>query len=171
MTRVVVMGVAGSGKTTIGSQLAQLLDLPFADADAFHSPAAIRKMSSGTPLDDDDREPWLRRIAGWLRDQPTGGVVACSALRRRYRDLLRSNAGEMFFLHLAIEPATAERRLRRRRDHFMPASLVEAQFNDLEELAADEIGLRVDGTREAAEICREALAAIASRRTPGDSRR
>jgi gluconokinase len=154
------MGVAGSGKTTVGIRLAELLAVAFADADAFHHTDAIRKMSSGTPLDDGDREPWLRRIAEWLRGRPDGAVVTCSALRRRYRDLLRANAGDVFFLHLAVDPIEAEQRLRLRPGHFMPASLVESQFGALEELTDDEDGLRVDGSRSPEEICDEALAAL-----------
>ena len=100
MTVIVVMGVAGSGKTTVGTRLAQARGVAYAEADTFHPPTNIEKMSTGIPLTDDDRWPWLHAIAHWIRDhQSTGGVVSSSALKRRYRDVLR-RGGDVWFLHL-----------------------------------------------------------------------
>ena len=157
MTRIVVMGVTGSGKSTIGSRLASLLDVPFADADDFHSPDAIEKMGSGSPLDDADRGPWLAALAAWLAEQPRGAVLSCSALRRRYRDLLRTRLPDVVFVHLVVDPATVEQRLAERAEHFMPSSLIASQFEALEGLAADEGGLRVDATLEPDAICEDVV--------------
>src|SRR5438105_15547837 len=97
---IVVMGVSGSGKSTVGAALAQRLRVPFADADNFHPPANIAKMSAGIPLDDTDREPWLRAIGAWLAEHDAGGGVAsCSALKRSYRDALRAAAPRTRFVH------------------------------------------------------------------------
>lgn len=161
MNRLVVMGVTGSGKSTVGPELAELLGVPFADGDDFHDPGAIRKMAAGIPLDDADREPWLRSLGNWLLSHQTGAIVGCSALRRRYRDLLRAIAGDVFFLHLAVEPSTVEGRLGLRRGHFMSPTLIASQFAVLEELEPDERGLRVDGTRPPEEICAAVLAHVA----------
>src|SRR5690242_11699889 len=120
--RIVVMGVAGSGKTTVGSALAARLGLPFADADEFHPPANVAKMRAGRPLDDTDRRPWLQALGTWLADHPAGGVVSCSALRVGYRDLLRGHAPDLTFLHLAGDADVVTARVAARTDHFMPAS-------------------------------------------------
>src|SRR6476661_6515577 len=98
---IVVMGVSGSGKSTVGAALAQRLRVPFADADDFHPPANIAKMTAGEALDDTDRQPWLEAIGEWLvGHQQTGGVMSCSALKRKYRDQLRQHAADVEFLHL-----------------------------------------------------------------------
>ena len=142
---VVMMGVSGSGKTAVGAALAQRLRVPFADADDFHPPENIAKMSAGVPLTDDDREPWLRTIATWLGEHARhGGVVACSALKRSYRDLLRRCAPEVAFLHLEGDPEVIARRQASRPGHFMPASLLASQFATLEPLRADERGTTID---------------------------
>ena len=141
----VVMGVSGSGKTTVGRELAARLGVPYADADEFHPPANIAKMSAGVPLDDTDRAPWLRAIAGWLADhRATGAVVSCSALKRRYRDVLRTPVGHLPFLHLDGDPTVVAQRVAGRPGHFMPASLVASQFADLEPLGPDEEGQVAD---------------------------
>ena len=141
----VVMGVSGSGKTTVGQELAARLGVPYADADEFHPPANIAKMSAGVPLDDTDRAPWLRAIAGWLADhRATGAVVSCSALKRRYRVVLRTAVGHLPFLHLDGDPAVVAQRVAGRPGHFMPASLVASQFADLEPLGPDEEGMVAD---------------------------
>jgi len=141
----VVMGVSGSGKTTVGQELAARLGVPYADADGFHPPANIAKMSAGVPLDDTDRAPWLRAIAGWLADhRATGAVVSCSALKRRYRDVLRAPVGHLPFLHLDGDPGVVAQRVAKRPGHFMPASLVASQFADLEPLGPDEEGMVAD---------------------------
>jgi gluconokinase len=143
---VVVMGVAGSGKTTVGSALAARLGVPFADADSFHSPAARAQMAAGHPLDDLDRAPWLETLAGWLRSQPRGAVLACSALKRRYRDVLRTGSADLCFLHLIGDPGVVTERVGDRPDHYMPVTLVQSQYEALEPLAADERGVEIDLT-------------------------
>jgi gluconokinase len=138
----VVMGVTGSGKSTVGVALARRLGVPFADADDFHSPANVAKMSAGLPLDDADREPWLRAIGEWLAARAgTGGVAGCSALKRAYRDILREHAPDVFFVHLHGDRETVRRRVAGRPGHFMPSSLVASQFAALEPLGEDEHGV------------------------------
>ncbi len=141
---VVVMGVSGSGKSTVGEALATRLGVPYADADAFHSPANVTKMSSGHALDDVDRVPWLEAIAAWLHANRSGAVVSCSALRRRYRDILRSRAGEVAFLHLDGDPGVIGDRVTHRAGHFMPPALLGSQLDTLERLQPDERGVSVD---------------------------
>lgn len=143
MSLVVVMGVTGSGKSTVGRVLAERLGVPFADADDFHSAANVAKMSAGVPLDDEDRVPWLRAIGAWLGERD-GGVVTCSALKRWYRDILRDAAPGVLFLHLDGDRETVRARVAARAGHFMPASLVDSQFDALEPLGADERGVVVD---------------------------
>lgn len=141
---VVVMGVSGSGKSTVGAALAQRLRVPFADADDFHPPANIAKMTAGHALNDDDRRPWLESIGMWLAEHPDGGVMSCSALKRAYRDQLREHCGEVRFLHLSGTPEVIGRRQASRPGHFMPASLLASQFETLEPLAPDENGVAID---------------------------
>jgi gluconokinase len=143
-TTVVVMGVSGSGKSTVGAALAQRLGVPFADADDFHPPTNVAKMASGHPLDDSDRRPWLDAVGAWLAAHPDGGVMSCSALKRAYRDQLRSHAPGITFLLLDGTPEVIRRRQADRRGHFMPASLLSSQFSTLEPLAPDEHGLTID---------------------------
>lgn len=141
---IVVMGVSGSGKSTVGAALAQRLRVPFADADDFHPPANVAKMTSGEALDDDDRYPWLEAIGEWLAAHPDGGVMSCSALKRKYRDQLRRHCADLEFLHLAGTPEVIGRRQASRPGHFMPASLLASQFATLEPLAPDERGISID---------------------------
>lgn len=142
---IVVMGVSGSGKSTVGAALAQRLRVPFADADDFHPPANIAKMTAGEALDDDDRYPWLEAIGEWLAEHcATGGVMSCSALKRKYRDQLRRHCPEMELLHLAGTPEIIGRRQASRPGHFMPASLLASQFDTLEPLEPDERGIDID---------------------------
>ena len=144
-TLLVVMGVSGSGKSTVGAAIAQRLRVPFADADDFHPPANVAKMSAGTPLDDDDRWPWLEAIGEWLVAHDTsGGVMSCSALKRRYRDQLRHHAQGITFLHLDGSHEVISARQASRPGHFMPASLLHSQFATLEPLAPDERGVVID---------------------------
>ena len=148
------MGVAGSGKTTFGKALAQALGLPFFDGDDFHSPKARAKMAAGHPLDDADRAPWLDRIGAALADagaHPDGAVIACSALRRAYRDRLRVAAGAgLRFVFLDGDKALMRARVAGRRDHYMPASLVDSQFATLErpEGEGDVVTVAADGEVE-----------------------
>lgn len=141
---IVVMGVSGSGKSTVGAALAQRLRVPFADADDFHPPANVVKMTAGHPLDDDDRLPWLESIGEWLELHPDGGVMSCSALKRKYRDQLRRHCAEIDFLHLEGTVETIGRRQASRPGHFMPATLLASQFETLEPLEPDEHGIAID---------------------------
>ncbi|BBY61047.1 gluconokinase [Mycolicibacterium sarraceniae] len=141
---IVVMGVSGSGKSTVGAALAQRLRAPFADADDFHPPANIAKMTAGHPLDDDDRYPWLESIGQWLAEHRDGGVMSCSALKRIYRDQLRQHCADVRFLHLSGTEDVVARRQASRPGHFMPASLVHSQFETLEPLDPDEHGFSID---------------------------
>lgn len=141
---IVVMGVSGSGKSTVGAALAQRLRVPFADADDFHPPENIAKMTAGHPLDDDDRLPWLESIGEWLAAHHDGGVMSCSALKRKYRDQLRRHCADLEFLHLAGSVETIGRRQASRPGHFMPATLLASQFQTLEPLEPDESGVALD---------------------------
>jgi gluconokinase len=143
-TPLVVMGVSESGKSTVGAALAQRLRVPFADADDFHPPANIAKMTAGHALDDEDRWPWLDLIGMWLVNHADGGVIACSALKRKYRDQLRHHAHEVAFLLLDGTPEVIRKRQASRPGHFMPASLLASQFATLEHLAPDEHGVTID---------------------------
>ena len=148
---VVVMGVCGSGKSTVGRALARRLGVEYAEADDFHPAANVRKMAAGEPLDDADRAPWLHAVAAWMAGRGArGGVVGCSALKRRYRDRLRRADPEAFFVHLDGSEELIAARLASRSDHFMPPSLLASQLADLERLAADEKGATVpiDGPSE-----------------------
>ncbi|WP_343572100.1 gluconokinase [Mycobacterium sp.] len=137
------MGVSGAGKSTVGIALARRLGVSFADADTLHPASNIAKMSAGTPLGDDDRYPWLAAVGQWLADHDNG-VMSCSALKRRYRDQLRSHRTDIEFLQLIGSPELIGSRQAGRPGHFMPSSLVRSQFDALEPLAADERGLAVD---------------------------
>ncbi|TFV59455.1 gluconokinase [Mycobacterium sp. PS03-16] len=145
---IVVMGVSGSGKSTVGAALAQRLRVPFADADDFHPPANIEKMTAGHPLDDTDRHPWLEAIGEWLAAHADGGVMSCSALKRRYRDQLRGHCAAVEFLHLSGTQDVIGRRQASRPGHFMPASLLASQFATLEPLGDDERGVTIDVARD-----------------------
>ncbi|TSB21320.1 gluconokinase [Streptomyces sp. NBC_01525] len=158
---IVVMGVAGTGKTTIGPLVAEALGVPYAEGDDFHPPANIAKMSAGTPLDDADRGPWLDAIGAWAHERAgRGGVVSCSALKRGYRDRLRAAAPEVVFLHLTGDRALIERRMAERKGHFMPTALLDSQFATLEPLGADERGVAVDVSGTPEEIAARAADAL-----------
>jgi gluconokinase len=138
----VIMGVCGSGKSLIGAQLARELDIEFVEGDALHPPDNVKRMAAGIPLTDDDRHGWLIAIAAQLREAKRAGiglVISCSALKRRYRDLLRSAGdADVRFVHLAGSRALIEERMAKRRGHFMPPSLLESQLSILEEPSPDE---------------------------------
>ena len=137
----VVMGVTGSGKTTVGAALAGALGVDFVEGDDYHPPENVRRMASGIPLTDDDRVGWLRALATRIRDARDAGaglVLTCSALKRSYRDVLRAAAPEVQFVFLTGPRALIAERLAERRGHFMPASLLESQLETLEDPASDE---------------------------------
>ena len=138
---LIVMGVSGVGKSTIAEALNEHLHWPFREGDELHPPANVQKMHAGIPLDDTDREPWLRAVAAWIRarreaDEP--GIVTCSALKRRYRDKLIEGDDLVRLLYLKADRAVLEERLHSREGHFMPASLLESQLATLEEPTPEE---------------------------------
>jgi gluconokinase len=131
----VVMGVTSSGKSTVGQALAERLGWPFRDADEFHPPENVAKMSRGEALNDDDRTPWLAAIAGWideLRATSEHGVVTCSALKRAYRDVIVGDRPDVRLVYLRGDRALIGERMARRQHHFMPTSLLDSQFATLE---------------------------------------
>lgn len=149
------MGVSGAGKTEIGSRFARTIGAEFVEGDAYHPPANVEKMAAGTPLTDEDRQGWLHAIGERIHranDLGVGVVVSCSALKRSYRDAIRSDAGRVQFIFLAGDPALIAQRLSSRKGHFMPMSLLESQLATLEEPSADEDVWVVDITRPPAEI-------------------
>lgn len=168
MPVVVVMGVSGSGKTTVGAALADALDVEYAEADAFHPPANIAKMRTGTALTDADRWPWLHATVQWIDTHAeAGGVVSSSALKRAYRDVL-ARPGNTWFLHLWGAYPLISRRMAARSGHFMPARLLASQFADLEPLQPDEPGRTVDAAAPPDEIVVTALRSLERFQAAGD---
>ncbi|MGW5104990.1 gluconokinase [Streptomyces sp. NPDC004100] len=158
---VVVMGVAGTGKTTIGPLLAARLGVPYAEGDDFHPQANIDKMSAGIPLEDADRWPWLDAIGTWAHSRAgLGGVVSSSALKRSYRDRLRAEAPGIVFVHLTGSRELIEGRMSQRQGHFMPTALLDSQFATLQPLEADEAGVAVDVGGGPEEITERAVQAL-----------
>ncbi|HET9647214.1 MAG TPA: gluconokinase [Microlunatus sp.] len=158
---IVVMGVAGSGKSTVAELVAHELGWTLTEADDLHSPDNVEKMAAGTPLTDADREPWLRLICRRIERTDGDQVVACSALRRRYRDILgRTNAARVRFLHLEGSRDLIGSRLDARTGHFMPSTMLQSQLDTLEPLAHDEDGasITIDGSPQ--DILRRALTAL-----------
>ncbi len=161
---VVVMGVAGSGKTTVGQALAQRLGVDYGEADAFHPAANVAKMAAGIPLDDADRAPWLAAIANWIGVHVRAGqgcVVTCSGLAVRYRDVLRGADPGLLLVHLVASPELILARVSGRPGHFMPAGLVGSQFDVLEPLLPREHGLVVDAARPVEEILDQVVQRLA----------
>lgn len=157
---IVVMGVSGCGKSTIGQALGDVLGWAFQEGDALHPQANVDKMKAGIPLDDADRWPWLDRLAAWIKDQDAQarhGVVTCSALKRTYRDRLRRAGNGVRFAYIHVSRTELERRTTQRQ-HFMPASLLDSQLQTLEVPTADEGAISVNGEADIdamlAEICR-----------------
>lgn len=138
------MGVSAAGKSTVAKGVAEVLGIPFVDADDLHPPANVAKMAGGEALTDDDRAPWLTLVGEALANAERGLVIACSALRRRYRDQIRDAASDVFFIFLDADPALLRARAAARTNHFMPPALLDSQLATLEPLAADERGARVD---------------------------
>ena len=144
---VVLMGVSGCGKSTVGGVLAGRLGWPLAEGDDLHPPENVAKMAAGHPLDDDDRRPWLERIRAWIDGRLAAGesgLVTCSALKRRYRDVLRGTGGDVVFVYLHGTREQLLARLTTRQGHFMPASLLDSQLADLEPPEPDERAVRID---------------------------
>jgi carbohydrate kinase (thermoresistant glucokinase family) len=145
---ILIGGVAGSGKSTLGKRLAQRLGWRFMEGDDFHPPCNVEKMRRGSPLSDADREPWIDAIADALRSADDAGesvILACSALKRAHRDRLRTAGREVFTVLLAVDRATLQHRLASRSGHFFGPELLESQFLALEPLSPDEAGITVDG--------------------------
>jgi carbohydrate kinase (thermoresistant glucokinase family) len=155
---VVVMGVSSSGKTTVAKLLAETLGWQFEEGDTLHPPENVEKMSAGIPLTDDDRLPWLRKIAetidGW-RAHGQSGVVTCSALKRSYREIIVGDRPNVRLVYLRGSPDLIRRRMAARRGHFMPAALLDSQFSTLEEPSPDENPIVVDIGRPPEEIATE----------------
>jgi gluconokinase len=135
---LLLMGVSGSGKTTIGAMLAGRLGWTYAEADDFHPPANVEKMRAGIPLNDDDRRPWLEATAGWMKDQTGPAVVTSSALKREYRDVLREGRPDLRLVYLEGSYELIRERLAARHGHFFPRQLLDSQFADLEPPGPDE---------------------------------
>jgi gluconokinase len=161
---VVIMGVSGSGKSTLGPALAAGLGWPFVDGDTLHPPANVAKMAAGIALDDADRRPFLERVAQVITEQRQAGVVvACSALRRSYRDFLRARAGPVIFVLPVLERETLAARLAGRQDHFMPSALLDSQLGVLEFPEPDERVILVDGNDSTERQAGQALAEVRAR--------
>lgn len=151
---VVVMGVASSGKTSLGERLAGQLGWPFRDADSFHPPENVAKMAGGTPLNDEDRKPWLTAIAAWiddLRASGGNGIVTCSALKRAYRRVIIGDRPDVALVYLKGSRALIGARMAQRQHHFMPPALLDSQFAALEEPGEDEgpLVVSVESSKEA----------------------
>ncbi|MGP9650620.1 gluconokinase [Glutamicibacter sp. 287] len=159
MNRVIVMGVSGCGKSTVGELLGAELDAGFLDGDSLHPQANIDKMAAGQPLDDADREPWLREVGNRLGAVGNESmVIACSALKRKYRDLIRAQAPGTVFIHLHGSEELLTERMGSRPGHFMPVGLLQSQLATLEPLEADEFGLVLDIAQPPSELVQDAVA-------------
>ena len=166
-TSVVVMGVSGSGKSTVADLLVRRLRWEFAEGDEFHPAANVEKMRAGTPLTDEDRWPWLRRLADWIGEHEraeTCCIVTCSALKRSYRDLLCDGHPSVWYAHVTADAALIRERMERRTGHYMPVSLLDSQLALLEPLADDEPGARVSGADQPDAVVDELLAVLSQER-------
>ncbi|MEU9123281.1 gluconokinase [Streptomyces sp. NPDC048506] len=168
---VIVMGVSASGKSTVGAQMARRLGVPFLEGDDLHPASNRAKMASGHPLDDADRRPWLAALTEWIRATAAsghGGVVACSALKREYRDRFRRLGADVWFVFLALDREVAAERIAHRKGHFMPPELLDSQYDALDPLEADEPGVTIDASGSAAHVVAAALRAVTGpERLPG----
>lgn len=170
---IVVIGVSASGKSTLGRVLAEQLACAFEDGDDLHPAANIRKMQAGIPLTDADRSPWLDRVADWIAQQARAGkngVIACSALKRAYRDRLRASHAGLRFVLLAPDEAVLRKRMLARTGHFMPPSLLDSQLRTLERPTAAECALTIEGDVNVQEACLQVLAWLASPHIAGATR-
>jgi gluconokinase len=166
-TTLVVMGVSGSGKSTVAAELVKRLGWEFAEGDDFHPPENVAKMRAGRPLDDEDRWPWLRALADWIGEHERAGrsvVVTCSALKRSYRDLLREGHPSVWFAHVTADAGMIRERMENRTGHYMPASLLDSQLDTLEPLQDDEPGARASGSGSPGTVVDELLAAVDAER-------
>ncbi len=160
-TFVVIMGVAGCGKSAVGQRIAQATGLPLVEGDEFHPPANIEKMRRGIALQDEDRAGWLDRLGQELQRRPGGAVLTCSALKRSYRDRLRRFVPGLRFVHLALTPQQALQRVAARDGHFYPPSLVASQFDALEHPSAEAGVLSVDASLPLDAVAERAIAWLA----------
>ena len=170
---VVVMGVSGTGKSTVADAIADHLPGMLVEGDSFHPQANIDKMAAGEPLDDDDRRPWLKSLSAEiarLDAEGQTGVIACSSLKRIYRDWLREGVEELFFVHLHTDYDVLDQRMAERKGHFMPPSLLKSQFETLEPLQDDELGVKIDVRHPPYEVVVRSLAALASVGLPPQAR-
>ena len=160
MTVLVVMGVSGCGKSTVAGLLSARLGWSFMEGDSLHPDVNIAKMESGQPLNDEDRWPWLNRVAAWIEGQhPAGqdGIITCSALKRSYRDVLNRRGEGVVFVYLAGERQTLEDRMQARVGHFMPPGMLASQLETLEEPRPDEPSIRVPIEQSSAEIAEQVM--------------
>lgn len=163
--RLVVMGVSGCGKSEIGRRLAARLGYAYAEGDDYHPPANIAKMAAGNPLNDTDRQGWLQLLSARIGEAAAcheGLILSCSSLKRRYRDLLRGGDPALFFIHLQGDRDLLAERIQGRTGHFMPLSLLDSQLADLEPLAPDEAGIRLDISKPPAALIDEILLRLAT---------
>lgn len=160
---LVIMGVAGAGKTTTAQNLSRELGWPYRDADEFHPPANVAKMSRGEALTDEDRWPWLQAIASWMDEKLAAGqscIVTCSALKRAYRDVLVGGRAGVRIIHLVGSRELIGGRMAARKDHFMPTSLLDSQFATLEQPADEEHVLNISVAQTPAAVVREIVARL-----------
>jgi gluconokinase len=166
-TCIVVMGVSGSGKTTVAERLAARLGCPYEEGDDHHPAANVEKMKAGIPLDDEDRRPWLEELARWIGEREAAtqnSVLTCSALKRSYRDLLRAGNESVWFAHVEVPQDVLAQRLEARQGHYMPASLLTSQLTTLQPLQPDEPGMTVPGTGEPDDVVDAILATMREER-------
>ena len=166
-TSIVVMGVSGSGKTSVAVELARRLDCPYIEGDDLHPEANVAKMAAGTPLDDEDRWPWLREVAEVIGEHERAGtsvVLTCSALKRSYRDLLRDGHPSVWFAHVNPSEQVLTDRLAKRTGHYMPPSLLSSQLATLQPLGPDEPGAAVPGEASVKDTVAELLEALRDQR-------
>jgi gluconokinase len=162
---LVFMGVSGAGKTTAARAVQELLEWDFAEGDDFHPRANVDKMAAGFPLSDEDRIPWLESLATWTRERDDAGestLLSCSALKRSYREILRTGGEQTFFVHLVGDKGLLLERMSTR-EHFMPPSLLESQLDTLEPLQEDEAGMTVDVAASPGDIARRVVAELGLR--------
>ncbi|WP_082221150.1 gluconokinase [Luteipulveratus halotolerans] len=171
---IIVMGVSGSGKTTVAKGIAERMGWIFAEGDDFHPKANVDKMKAGHPLTDEDRWPWLRSIGAWIDEHEEGresAVITCSALKKTYRDLLREGRQGVRFCHVDVDRAVLQERLAQRKGHYMPASLLDSQLADLEPLQKAEPGVVVHAEGSPDEVLADTLAALGLADEPAGGRK